>query len=372
MSGNQNQAVCAEKKLCQPPTSLNKIEDELRNLKISYESAYRKIRTEPEISLFLARKTAENLAKKLYTHFNCAEKNNGKPAGKLMLEELLRETRKYLPEDVCLHFENVQRFGNRASHDQSQDSGQPAWKISSDSVVAPMASLGYLIEWVFLNVYNFNFSLPELMAPHLLAQAASDSRSIKNRPELVTLIRERIRQARQSKPFNFDFSELNEKCDAIEYYKRKAEHRHAFKIVLECTKTVCKSLYEYYGFEAACSSGIQNPQLSVMINALAHVKDIRKTVIEQLRFIATFEHSLESQTCPDTGEKIEDSEFLAPIFSFEIFKDWFVKKYQKEVPRNLYLKAFLNILRFAFIAVLVAAFVFSAMIMSQNDWLIFI
>jgi hypothetical protein len=74
----------------------------------------------PEIAILYIRKGAEALAKNLYRRLGCEQ--NGKPAKKMMLEELLKPIKESKAPDVFkLLIQTFQIFGNFATHDQDNE-----------------------------------------------------------------------------------------------------------------------------------------------------------------------------------------------------------------------------------------------------------
>jgi len=151
------------------------ISKEIENLKTTVDSVFTLFKENPESSLMKARKTAEGIAKKLYDHFNCQAKNNGKPSSKIMLDELINVIRKEaIPKLVISGLVNIQNLGNFAAHDQGAENET----ISMASALPAMTSLGYVASWYLQTICGEDSQTSDL---RILANL-SNSLSSENEP----------------------------------------------------------------------------------------------------------------------------------------------------------------------------------------------
>jgi hypothetical protein len=82
------------------------------------------------ICVMLIRRNAEALAKNSYRHLG--HERNGKPARKMMLEELMKPLRDGGAPEIFIHLlQMLQLFGNFAAHDQGEQSAQLTKEIAS-------------------------------------------------------------------------------------------------------------------------------------------------------------------------------------------------------------------------------------------------
>jgi hypothetical protein len=81
------------------------------------------LEVEPRIVVFYVRKGAEALAKDVYRHLGLEK--GGRPAKKMMLEELINQLRQVkknsAPDLLQVFLQTFQTFGNFASHDQDNE-----------------------------------------------------------------------------------------------------------------------------------------------------------------------------------------------------------------------------------------------------------
>ncbi len=93
--------------------------DEVNNADRNKLQAQRYIDKDPEVAIIYIRRGTEALAKDLYRRLGCEQK--GKPARKMMLEDLLKAVKESnVPEVFKLLVQTFQLFGNFASHDQDE------------------------------------------------------------------------------------------------------------------------------------------------------------------------------------------------------------------------------------------------------------
>jgi hypothetical protein len=95
--------------------------DDTNNAQRAKEQVIRYLDDDPLLAVMLMRIGAEALAKDLYRHLGHEEK--GKPARKMMLDELLKPVKDSdAPEVLKLIMQALQLFGNFAAHHQGEQS----------------------------------------------------------------------------------------------------------------------------------------------------------------------------------------------------------------------------------------------------------
>jgi Domain of unknown function (DUF4145) len=105
--------------------------------------------SDPEVTLMLARKTAEAFCKLIFLEHISAD------VGNATLEPLIEQIvkGKHLPKRVITHLRTIQVHGNFGSHDQEDDSF-----IDAEYVTPCVHSLDYVCKWFFTN-------LPPILIP---------------------------------------------------------------------------------------------------------------------------------------------------------------------------------------------------------------
>lgn len=117
--------------------------------------------SDPEVSLMLARKAAEAIAKFLYREHVHPE------AGTMMLEKLIEQltTNKQVPKSILLHLRTIQTHGNFGAHDQDDDNEA----ITSDYVLPCLNSLDFVSAWL-ASKYLKAIDIPSKIIVHDLAE----------------------------------------------------------------------------------------------------------------------------------------------------------------------------------------------------------
>ena len=101
---------------------IENLEKELNRIKVLYNKTIKSQKDDPEVSLFRARKSAEAICKQIY--INEGLEKDGKPAGKMMLNDLIGKLVRSnkLPPHVVISLGTIQAFGNFGTHDQGSES----------------------------------------------------------------------------------------------------------------------------------------------------------------------------------------------------------------------------------------------------------
>jgi hypothetical protein len=95
----------------------NELDVELRNAERARQQARRYLQTDPTVAIMCLRRGAEAMGKHLYRLLG--HEKNGKPARKMMLDELMKPIRDSdVPDVFKLCVQTIQVFGNFANHDQ--------------------------------------------------------------------------------------------------------------------------------------------------------------------------------------------------------------------------------------------------------------
>ncbi len=110
-----------------------------------YDRAVEYAAQDPEASLSQARKAAEAICRALYRQEGLEER--GKPARKMMLDELLRALSAHgtLPGSVRISLGTIQVFGNFGSHDQDAESSD----ITVTFIKPCLDALANVVDWFF-------------------------------------------------------------------------------------------------------------------------------------------------------------------------------------------------------------------------------
>jgi hypothetical protein len=104
--------------------------DEANDARRYQQRAQTWLDTDPEIAIVYVRKGAEAVAKDLYRRLGCEQ--NGKPARKMTLDDLLKPIQDSAAPDVFkIILRTFQAFGNFASHDQGDQSLHLTKEIAS-------------------------------------------------------------------------------------------------------------------------------------------------------------------------------------------------------------------------------------------------
>ncbi|MBI2486237.1 MAG: DUF4145 domain-containing protein [Deltaproteobacteria bacterium] len=109
-----------------------------------YSKAHRYLRLDPEVSLMLARKTAEGICRYMFSQTVSSN------PGEIMLEKLIEKftTDKLVPKRILTALRTIQQYGNYGAHDQ-EDSDSP---ISEDDAQPCIMALDSVYYW-FLKEY---------------------------------------------------------------------------------------------------------------------------------------------------------------------------------------------------------------------------
>lgn len=140
-------------------STINRLEDKIENLEKEVERIkklydktlfYRAM--DPEVSLSQARKSAEAICKQIYIKNHLEDK--GKPANKLMLNELIQVLNRndLLPEFILINLNTVQSFGNFGVHDQGFESEE----ITEEYVKPCLLALGTVFNWYVKTYYEIH------------------------------------------------------------------------------------------------------------------------------------------------------------------------------------------------------------------------
>ncbi|OAT80923.1 hypothetical protein A6P54_13050 [Bacillus sp. MKU004] len=122
---------------------IDRLESEIKRLKTLYDKTLKYQGTDPEVSLFQARKSAEAICKAIYIKEGLHR--NGKPLTKLMLNELIQllDRNGSLPKHISINLGTIQAFGNFGSHDQGEDNDV----ITADYIQPCLLALGTVFNW---------------------------------------------------------------------------------------------------------------------------------------------------------------------------------------------------------------------------------
>jgi hypothetical protein len=129
---------------------LDRVERELARVKLLYEKTLRYREADPEIALAQARKSAEAICKQIYRSEGLEA--GGKPAAKMMLDELLSALarRRCLPRHIIHPLRTIQAFGNFGAHDQGED----ACYITTEYIQPCLAALATVVSWYFQDYHD--------------------------------------------------------------------------------------------------------------------------------------------------------------------------------------------------------------------------
>lgn len=126
------------------------IEKELERIKILYEKTISYKKSDPEVSLSQARKSAEAICKQIYLQEGLEK--NGKPVNKLMLDEFIQvlNNKKIFPQYITINLRTIQAFGNFSTHDQ----GEENQFITEENITPCLQALANVVHWYFCNYHN--------------------------------------------------------------------------------------------------------------------------------------------------------------------------------------------------------------------------
>ncbi|MCK5794885.1 MAG: EVE domain-containing protein [Anaerolineales bacterium] len=139
------------------------IEERVKNLEKVVKHIYRQIDkmvqyqdSDPAASLAKARVVAETVCKQIYV--NEGLEKGSRPAGRMMLEELLKALNQHhaLPRQIHLSLLTIQYFGNFGAHDQ----GEESWEITDNSVKSCFHALVNVVSWYFKKYKGLKFEMP--------------------------------------------------------------------------------------------------------------------------------------------------------------------------------------------------------------------
>jgi hypothetical protein len=124
------ESMVPKTKVVQEKEEVTERVDEKSNANRNRTQAKRYLDEDPEVAIVFLRRGAEALAKDLYRRLG--NERNGKPARKMMLEELLKPLRDSdAPELFKLLVQTFQLFGNFAAHDQDDQSTYVTKEVAS-------------------------------------------------------------------------------------------------------------------------------------------------------------------------------------------------------------------------------------------------
>lgn len=129
--------------MCILTNRIKHLETEIMRVKALYDKTLKYQGTDPEVSLFQARKSAEAICKAVYIKEDLHKQ--GKPVSKLMLNEMIQslERNGKLPKHILINLGTIQAFGNFGSHDQGEDNDV----ITVDYIQPCLLALGTVFNW---------------------------------------------------------------------------------------------------------------------------------------------------------------------------------------------------------------------------------
>ena len=124
---------------------LEQLSREVNRLRELYLKTLGYQKSDPEVALSQARKSAEAICKFIYSAEGL--ERGAKPAAKLMLDELIRalDAPGIVPKPIALSLGTIQAFGNFGTHDQ----GQQSLVLTSEHVEPCLRALTNVVEWYF-------------------------------------------------------------------------------------------------------------------------------------------------------------------------------------------------------------------------------
>lgn len=126
----------------QPP-----IDQLVTNAHVQLEKASRAVQEDPTYALVCLRRGAEAMGKHLYRQLG--HENKGKPAKKMMLNELLKPiSESDAPEVFKIYIQALQPFGNYAAHDQDDGFANLTPQVAEALIVLFKEALAIFEQWL--------------------------------------------------------------------------------------------------------------------------------------------------------------------------------------------------------------------------------
>jgi len=117
------------------------------NAHAELKKAAQAVKNDPTYALVCLRRGAEAMGKHLYRHLG--HERNGKPANKMMLDELLKPVRDSgAPEIFKICVQALQPFGNYAAHDQDDQFANLTPQVGEGLLVIYREALRIYEEWL--------------------------------------------------------------------------------------------------------------------------------------------------------------------------------------------------------------------------------
>lgn len=126
------------------------LEQQLKRIRALYDKAVLYQRTDPEVALAQARKSAEAICRNVYIHEGLEE--NSKPASKIMLNDMISTLTRTgtLPAHIGIALETIQKYGNFGTHDQGTDSDN----ITEDYIQPCLQALATVVHWYLTKYFK--------------------------------------------------------------------------------------------------------------------------------------------------------------------------------------------------------------------------